>query len=203
MSNLTVRGNVSGTGTVILESPNTNTNRTLTLPDATGSISMSVLGTVQASTSGTSIDFTGIPSWATRIKVFLVGVSTSGTSLPVVRIGDSGGIEATGYAGSGTHSNGSGFTGVSNATTNGFTLCGLWSAGDFMYAVLTLSRYNANSTDWVSSHSGGLPGALSNPAFIGGGGQKSLSDVLDRIRITTVNGTDTFDSGSINIMYEG
>ena len=35
MSNLTVKGNASGTGTVILEAPNTNSNRTITLPDAT------------------------------------------------------------------------------------------------------------------------------------------------------------------------
>jgi hypothetical protein len=36
-----------------------------------------------------------------------------------------------------------------------------------------------------------------------GGFQVSLSGTLDRIRLTTVNGSDTFDAGSINIIYEG
>jgi hypothetical protein len=34
-------------------------------------------------------------------------------------------------------------------------------------------------------------------------GSKTLAGTLDRIRITTVNGTDTFDAGQINILYEG
>jgi hypothetical protein len=34
-------------------------------------------------------------------------------------------------------------------------------------------------------------------------GHVSLSGALDRIRLTTVNGTDTFDAGSVNIIYEG
>jgi len=34
------------------------------------------------------------------------------------------------------------------------------------------------------------------------GGSKTLSDTLTQVRITTVNGTDTFDAGTINILYE-
>jgi hypothetical protein len=34
------------------------------------------------------------------------------------------------------------------------------------------------------------------------GGFVPLSGTLDRVRITTANGTDTFDAGSINILYE-
>ena len=33
-------------------------------------------------------------------------------------------------------------------------------------------------------------------------GRVTLSGALDRVRVTTVNGTDTFDAGSINILYE-
>ncbi len=43
-------------------------------------------------------------------------------------------------------------------------------------------------------------GDSSNSTVVGG---KTLSAILDRIRLTTVNGTDTFDAGQINIMYEG
>jgi hypothetical protein len=34
-------------------------------------------------------------------------------------------------------------------------------------------------------------------------GSKTISGTLDRIRLTTTGGTDTFDAGSINIFYEG
>lgn len=34
------------------------------------------------------------------------------------------------------------------------------------------------------------------------GGTISLAGALDNVRLTTVNGTDTFDAGSINILYE-
>lgn len=33
-------------------------------------------------------------------------------------------------------------------------------------------------------------------------GDLLLSGTLDRVRITTANGTDTFDAGTINILYE-
>jgi hypothetical protein len=56
------------------------------------------------------------------------------------------------------------------------------------------------SNTWSSFHSM----ALSNLAnTLNGAGSVTLSATLDRIRITTVNGTDTFDAGSINIAYEG
>lgn len=35
------------------------------------------------------------------------------------------------------------------------------------------------------------------------GSIKTLSATLDRVRLTTVNGTDTFDAGLVNIIYEG
>ena len=57
-------------------------------------------GTAVASTSGTSIDFTGIPSWVKRITVMLNGVSTNGTSPKLVQLG-SASISTTGYLSSG------------------------------------------------------------------------------------------------------
>ena len=38
MSNITVQGNASGSGIITVESPNTNSNRTVTLPDETGTL---------------------------------------------------------------------------------------------------------------------------------------------------------------------
>jgi hypothetical protein len=51
---------------------------------------------------------------------------------------------------------------------------------------------------WVSSHT---YRQLSTNALFGGG-TVTLGGTLDRVRITTVNGTDTFDAGTINILYE-
>ena len=153
-------------------------------------------GTAQASTSGTSIDFTGIPSWVKRITVMLSGVSVSGTSSILVQLGTSGGIQSTGYvsAGSVNHSGGTG---------SGTSTAGLMIFTDTATFVLSGNMIicNQSGSTWVSSHSTGATGAA-NGQSSGGGVKSSLASTLDRIRITTVNGTDTFDAGSINILYE-
>jgi hypothetical protein len=155
------------------------------------------LATAQATTSGTSIDFTGIPSWVKRITVMFNGVSTNGTSLPQIQLGDSGGIETTGYLGSGTNLTTSG--GPSNSTS-GLLLDGNHAAADVFYGIANLVLMNASTNLWAFSFVGGLSDTAASKL---GGGSKALSATLDRVRLTTVNGTDTFDAGSVNIMYEG
>lgn len=151
------------------------------------------LGTAQNSTSGTAIDFTGIPSWAKRITVMFNGVSTNGTSEPIVRLGDSGGIETTGYSMAGFYNGGDG------GYTSGFAIIsGL--AANTISGFYSFNLINQASNTWVG---GGIVALTNSNTGRAMAGVKSLSDTLDRIRITTVNGTDTFDAGSINIMYEG
>ena len=151
------------------------------------------LGTAQASTSGTNIDFTGIPSWVKRITVMFSGVSTNGTSNHLLQIG-SGSVEATGYLGAAGTNDGSG-VGAANYTT-GFGIRYAAStqlvSGHF---VLTLLGSNL----WVAS---GNFASSSNTNVCTSAGNKTTAGTLDRVRITTVNGTDTFDAGSINILYE-
>lgn len=190
MSSVILTGDTSGTLT--LSAPLVAGSNTVTLPAATGTVELITRATAVASTSGTSIDFTGIPSWAKRITVMFDGVSTSGTSNILLQIGDSGGIENTGYAG-GSFNSGA----VANSTI-GFDLTCQNVATASWNGSVTLTLLSGNlwtESGVISSISGGYIGAS--------GGSKTLSDVLDRIRITTVNGTDTFDAGSINIMYEG
>ena len=148
-------------------------------------------GTAVATTSGTSIDFTSIPSWVKRITVMLNGVSTVGTSLVQVQIGD-GAIATTGYV-SDVVTNGAG----ANSTT-GFLISYSAAAIASVRGHLMITRFDA--TTWIYSVATGLYSG-SNAATVGGGG-KTLSGTLDRIRLTTVNGTDTFDAGSVNILYE-
>ena len=158
-----------------------------------------VAGTAVASTSGTSIDFTGIPSWVKRITVMFDQVSTNGTSLPAIQLGDSGGIEATGYN---TGSALFGATGIGTTIfTTSFTLRTDALATVVMSGHVILNLMSSSTNTWS------IGGVLATPTagtyMTAIGGTKSLSATLDRVRITTVNGTDAFDAGSINILYEG
>ena len=162
---------------------------------ATGTLYPLVSGTA-VSASGTSIDFTGIPSTAKRITVMFSGVSTSGNSSWLVQIGDSGGIENTGYTSAGFLIATSGSAGINS------------SAGYVMFCDTPTYTFsgklvldNISSNTWVSSHTLGSGTILTGLSGFGGG-TKTTSATLDRVRITTVNGTDTFDAGTINIMWE-
>ena len=152
-----------------------------------------VLGTSVVSTSGTSFDFTGIPSWAKRVTVMIAGVS-AGTASKIVQIG-AGSITTTGYSGGG----GALATAASGSTSStvGF-LFGLSTlAADVLSGIMTLQNITGNT--WVASFAGGAP--TGNQAIMAGG-FIDLGGTLDRLRITTTNGTDTFDAGTINIMWE-
>jgi hypothetical protein len=154
-----------------------------------------VAGTAVASTSGTSIDFTSIPSWVKRITVMLNGVSTNGTSNPMIQLG-SGSAQTTGYLGSCNLVQNASAT-IATAFTTGVGLAGSTSAASTIYghAVFTLITGNL----WAGTVNISLSNA---PATAQGGGNVTLSGTLDRVRITTVNGTDAFDAGTINISYE-
>ena len=188
MSSIILTGDTSGTLTV--SAPLVAGSNTLTLPAATGTISLLTQATSVASTSGTSIGFTGIPSWAKRITVMFSGVSSNGSSDFLIQLGDSGGIENTGYVSQSL------FSTNASSSTSGFVIRNGLSTYVFS-GHITIT--NLSSNIWIESQV--LTGG-SSVAFYGGG-TKELSATLDRIRITTVNGTDTFDAGSINIMYEG
>lgn len=169
----------------------------LTLPGTGTGVQLGSLtsGTAQASTSGTAIDFTGIPSWVKRITVMFNGVSTSGTSALLLQIG-SGSFTTTGYTSTATGYSGTS-AGASAAFTTGFSTEDLGNAAFLRYGQSTISNITGNT--WVFSSVISTGGSNSSRW---GGGSLALSGVLDRVRVTTVNGTDTFDAGSVNIMYE-
>lgn len=152
-------------------------------------------GTAVASTSGTSVTFSSIPSWVKRITVMFNGVSTNGTAPFQVQIG-SGSIAITGYV-SGSH--GTGNTDL-NATT-GFLASVNAAAAAAYYGSVVITAYGSN----IYAAAGVLsPATSANPGFVSGGGI-TLSGVLDQLRIiasATGNPADTFDAGSINILYE-
>jgi hypothetical protein len=190
---------VASGGSGVTTSTGTGANVLGTSPSISGavlsSMASSVLtsGTAVASTSGTSIDFTSIPSWVKRITVMFSGVSLSGTANPLIQIG-AGSVTTSGYISSGGAVAGAGSTGMVTSTA-GFILDSGSAANTISgHMVITL----VSSNIWVSSHSA----KFSTTFCIFGGGDIALGGTLDRIRITTTNGTDTFDAGTINILFE-
>jgi len=120
--------------------------------------------TAQASTSGTSIDFTGIPSWVKRITVMFSGVSTNGSSNLLVQIGTSGGVDNTGYLGSCTAAT----TGVSTVSfTTGFGISVATTAAALLNGTIFLNLMDVSTNKWASSNATGL--SSSAQTHYGGG----------------------------------
>ena len=231
MSSIVLSPGATGAAAFTIEAPSTATSRVITLPDATDTLvgkattdtltnktltspvlttpalgtpasgdltnctNKVISGTAQASTSGTSIDFTGIPSGVKRITVMFQGVSTNGASKMLLQIGDSGGIETSGYLGSTVFAESS--SAASNFSSGFFDDSA--NAAAVRHGAIIISQVDASAFSYICF---GNLGRSDLAAVCVMGGSKALSAVLDRIRITTVNGTDTFDAGTINILYE-
>lgn len=176
----------------VLKQRNSTNTAWVTLTDALA-IRQMTTAAVQATTSGTSKDFTSIPSWVKRITVMFNGVSSNGTNSPIIQLGDSGGIEATGYSATASDSGGR------LSETTGFPVARGVGASDQMTGILQLSLLDAATNTWVAMGNSTRTGSA-NTYFLSG--SKALSATLDRIRVTTIGGTDTFDAGSVNILYE-
>jgi len=126
------------------------------------------------------------------------GVSTNGSSPMLVQLGDSGGIETTGYL-SMSGARDPGGTGLGAYTrTTGFVTQYIGVSTSVFNGILQLSNLNSNT--WVGSGVGNNNTPTEYVYFYSG--SKTLSATLDRVRITMLNGTDTFDAGTINISWE-
>jgi hypothetical protein len=175
------------------------TSPTLTSPTITGAVVSSMAssvitsGTAVASTSGTSIDFTGIPNWVKRITVMFNGVSTNGISNIQIQIG-SGSVTTTGYS-----SQASGSASFSGVITSGFVLTASQVATYVYSGKISLNLIGSNT--WIEDGYLAFT-SVSSYGWNSAGNSSALSGALDRVRITTINGTNTFDAGSINILYE-
>ena len=149
-----------------------------------------VRGTSVTLTTQTSVDFTGIPSWAKRITVMFAGMSGSGTSSFLVQLG-TGSIVTSGYVGA----NGRGA--VFAYFSAGFILVNGPTASQLYSGTETFTLLNNNN--WTGA---GVICANSSDGYYVNSGYVPLGATLTTVRITTVNGTDTLDAGNINILYE-
>jgi hypothetical protein len=185
-TSVAVTGTLAATGAITGSS---------TVAGSTGILYPLTSGTAVASTSGTSIDFTSIPSWVKKITFMFKAVSTNGSGNWLVRLGTSGGIVTTGYLGSGVYA---GATPGGVNSTAGF-IFPIGGAAQSMHGSMIITLEDSATNAWVQQ---GVLGDSSQQYMFFSGGSLALSGVLDRIRLTTVAGTDTFDAGSVNILYE-
>lgn len=152
------------------------------------------LGTSVTLTNQTAVDFTGIPSWAKRIKIKWFAAKSNNISHFLVRLGDAGGVEETGYVSTSLRS--SSAAGSPTNSTTGFIV----SKADATFLVsgsMTIEKFDGTNV-WISDHNV----KLNTAQVASGGGDKTLSDVLTQVRFTTVNGTDVLEAGMVNISWE-
>jgi hypothetical protein len=191
MSSVIISGDTSGAITV--SAPLVAGTNTLTLQAATATSAVNTLATAVATTSGTSIDYTGLPSWVKKITVAFQGVSSNSSSLWLLQLGTSSGVTITGYLGRVRD-----LASTTSAYSAGFTLLTDSSNGAIHHGLIQIVTLGSNNF----AMSGTLSRSDGANIYISGG-SIALGGVLDRVRLTTVNGTDTFDAGSVNILYEG
>jgi len=195
LSTTNLKNPSSGSNNIVLAADGSATITTLTGTTITGTSVRGGItsGTAVASTSGTSIDFTSIPSYVKRITVMFNGVSTNGSNALLVQLGTSSGFAASGYA-----SRVYAVTTNTLGSTAGFLINDGSATASTYYG--SISIQNVSSNTFVCN---GIIADTTTPGTYRIAGGVTLSGTLDRVRITTLNGTDTFDAGSINILMEG
>jgi len=166
--------------------------------NVTGSLTQGgslTLATAQTA-SGTAVDFTSIPSWVKRITVILNGVVLNGTSLPQIRLGTlASGILSTGYTAN--------LAAISTSNAFATSSAGhiLVNSGNTGFAYIgSVVFCNVTGNTWVgngTTYYGAAGNTTIHTSSI------NLGSNLDRVRITSGNGTDLFNAGTINIMFEG
>lgn len=180
--------------TKVDSSGGTLTSPTITTPTINGmSSSIITAGTAVTTTSGTTVDFTGIPSWVKRVTLAFSGLSLSGNASFLFQLGTSGGIVSTGYSGYSVRITNSS-TPTAATLSTGFILAE-GQAGDVSSGTIVFVQVSGNT--WAATS---ILGGSNYCSYMGG--SLALSSTLTQVRLTTSNGTDTFDAGSINILYE-
>lgn len=165
---------------------------------STGAYGQIKASTAVTTTSGTSVDFTNIPSWVRRITVMLAGVSlTTTASNLLIRIG-SGSFESTGYVGGAGLTNSSSAANATSFTT-GICAGGLSNAADTTNGAVVLTNVSGNL--WVASGVTFRDGTTDAANSIASS-KTITAGVLDRVQVI-LDSTGAFDAGTINILYEG
>lgn len=140
--------------------------------------------------SSTVTDITGIPEWMKEITVCVNNLSTNGSSIPIVQFGNDDGWITSGYDGHGMIMLAVGTT-ASAAITNGVALDGAWASSVELTGVMVaVCAYHTHVT-FTGVRTSATPGAVVSAGYL------APSPPINKVRITTVGGTDTFDGGYV------
>lgn len=200
MSSVVISGDTSGA--ITLAAPTIAGTSTLTLPSgASGTIaaqgvSTNIVSGTAVSASGTSIPFTNIPSWVKRITVLFNGTQTNGSSNYLIQIGTGGSPTTSGYLSTSTRV----WTSINVYNSTAGFIYGIDNSSMIMSGASTISNISGNT--WIFSGLVAQTNAGGTQMTMQSGGTVTLGGTLNYLRLTTVNGTDTFTAGSINILYE-
>lgn len=163
---------------------------------ANGSVVSTAIRASIATTSGSTAQFTSIPSWVKKITFSLVGVSTDTGDSLLIQLGDSGGIETTGYLGVATLGANATAPDI-DAVTTGFGIK-IGAATAIVHGSLVISLVNPATFTWAAQ---GAFARSDSPRLMSTAGSKPLSAALDRIRLVTTGGA-VFDAGEVNVLLE-
>jgi hypothetical protein len=191
----------------MLTSP-TLTSPTLTSPTMSGAVvsamASSVLtqGSVANLTSGVAAGFTNIPSWVKRITISISNLTSASTqtSVNIIQLGTGATptYTTTGYLGSAGQFVST--TSAAAAFTAGFGISSTNAANFIKSGIVTLTLVDLATNTWAFSFGGSV--STGTTAGLVGGGYIALAGALTAVQLTTVNGTDTFATGKVNILYE-
>ena len=178
-----------------------NSVTTAKIPDANvtpAKLSQPYTQSASFSLSGVSSDVTSIPSWVTQILVKFASLSTNGTSIPVLQLGDSGGIETTGYDGSVSVVT-SAPSVAAASISNGLALTTSIAATTLLNGQISISRISSSTNLWSMAFLGSFQGGgITIQSFA----SKALSAELTQLRLTTFGGTESFDSGVVSVSWQ-
>jgi hypothetical protein len=209
---MTLRLNGSTSGYTEIDAPAVAGSNTLVLPtgngsdgnilgtDGAGNLSWvggrMVLATAQNTTSGTAIDFTGIPSWVKRVTVTIADVSTNSSNASLLQFGSSNTIQTTDYKSR------TSFVGGNTATSTSGFIWGVTGGGAGNTYRGSIVATLVGSNVWVATGMVDVQDGNGNVNL--NAGRVTLSGALDILRIQAgTAGTETFDAGTVNILYEG
>lgn len=188
-----------------LTSPLTLASPTLTSPALAGTptgVGVLTSGAVITPTTQTTIDFTNIPSWAKRVTINYSAVSLSSTTPDYwvqLGYGTTPTFENTNYANGAVFINSANIvTYITNITTAFTVARALAAVTDVISGAIVLTNLSGNTWSMM-----GVLGRSGNNGVTYTSGAKTISGgALSAIRLTTSTGTDQYDAGSVNILYE-
>ena len=182
---------------------NRSLNAVTVMPAANGSALTNLTagftqGTLQSPTSGTTVDFTGIPNNVKVVYLTIDSLARSSYDWLIVQLGDSGGFETSGYTSAVDYpGSGNAFYANTAMDDNGHKIFYQATAHS---GLVQLMRVGTDQTKWImTSRCHAVGGSVSYSTY--SACTKTLSAALTQLRITSKAGSVTFSSGSINILY--